>query len=67
MKETESKKLATDDTRFALMLGDAVVAVWAQLPRDSQQLIFEAAAASDGTLREPLALFLHDENPRTAE
>jgi hypothetical protein len=68
MTEGKARNLDTDDTRFALALGDAVIAVWAKLPREMQKLIFETATKTDGGgLREPLALFLHDEHPRTME
>jgi hypothetical protein len=61
-------RLDTDDTRFVLALGDGVVSVWPRLPKDVQKLIFEAAVKSDeDKLREPLALFLHDEHPRTTQ
>src|SRR5579872_4789247 len=31
-------------SRFALLLGRTVVALWGQLPRDIQELVFESAA-----------------------
>lgn len=58
---------------FQDVLGAAVVAAWGTLPRDAQEMLFEAAVATgspnadDATLREQLALFLHDRHPRTDE
>lgn len=56
--------MVSDPTRA---LGNAVVALWSELPTDVQHAVFEAAvhAGGNGT-REKLALFLHDRHPRTA-
>ena len=51
--------------RLAALLGHAVVKVWADLPRDSQELLF-AAAVDDGVVANELAELLHDRHPRTA-
>jgi hypothetical protein len=59
-------------SRFALALGEAVLAVWGDLAQEMQQLIFERAVVKghhderDESLREQLAEFLHDHHPRTA-
>ena len=60
-----------DDSRFALALGQAVVAAWGDLPQDIQQRLFEDAVVAghhterDELLREQLAVFLHQHHPRT--
>jgi hypothetical protein len=48
------------------LLGQAAIAVWADLSRESQELLFEAAVASDADSRARLALFLHDRHPKTS-
>jgi hypothetical protein len=59
---------AVADNRFALALGEAVIRAWASLPQHAQHTIFEEAVAAghrDESLREQLAVFLHDRHPRT--
>jgi len=47
--------------------------MWSRLPQDVQHDLFEAAVLAghanerDESLRERLALFLHDRHPRTAD
>ena len=59
------------DKRYAQALGQAVIDAWGQLPKDIQQLLFENAIVAghrserDESLREQLALFLHERHPRT--
>lgn len=59
------------DSRFALVLGQAVIAAWGELPHDIQQRLFEDAVVAghsterDESLREQLAVFLHRHHPRT--
>lgn len=59
------------DERFALALGQAVIEVWGNLPQEVQQSLFESAVVAghhgepDESLREQLAVFLHDKHPRT--
>jgi len=61
------------DERFALVLGRAVVEIWGGLPKELQQQLFEGAVVAghrserDESLREELAVFLHDHHPRTAD
>ena len=61
-----------DEARFAAILGQAVIALWAQLPQDVQHQLFEQAVVlghvseADEMLREQLARFLHDRHDRTA-
>jgi hypothetical protein len=53
-------------------LGGGVVEIWAALPRETQEMIFEHAVHAghrgerDESLRERLAAFLHERHPRTA-
>ncbi len=60
-----------DDDRFALALGSAVIEAWGELPQDIQHRLFEAAVVAghhterDESLREQLAVFLHQKHPRT--
>jgi hypothetical protein len=68
----EGGTMAVDgDKRYAQALGQAVIDAWGQLPKDIQQLLFENAIVAghrserDESLREQLALFLHERHPRT--
>jgi hypothetical protein len=62
----------SDEQRFALALGQAVIGAWGSLPRQVQHTIFEQAVVAghhderDESLREQLAAFLHGRHPRTA-
>jgi hypothetical protein len=57
---------------FKEALGSAVVELWAELPRPIQERLFEHAVFAghhlerDESLRQELARYLHDQNPRTA-
>ena len=47
-------------------LGDAVLKLWGELPTGLQTRLFrEATTAQDVKLRPRLAIFLHDQHPRT--
>ena len=49
-------------------LGQAVVQVWSNLPQDIQQHLFEAAVRSQGeSMRQQLAVFLHEKHLRTTD
>lgn len=58
--------------RFARILGQAVIALWRDLPHEAQQSLFERAvllghqAERDESLREELAQFLHERHKRGA-
>jgi hypothetical protein len=58
--------------RFAHILGNAILAMWSDLPHDVQHRLFERAVLlghegeRDESLREELAQFLHDHHRRTA-
>lgn len=60
-----------DEARFAPLLGRAAIHVWAELPRDVQEKLFEHAVVighkgePDEALREQLAKFLHERHKRT--
>lgn len=61
------------ENRYTLALGQAVIGAWGELPQDVQQLLFEHAVVAghhterDESLREQLAVFLHDRHPRTEQ
>jgi len=49
-------------------LGEAVVRTWSKLPQAVQQHLFEEAVASHGeSMRQQLAVFLHDKHSRTSD
>jgi len=56
---------------FAPLLGQAAIHLWAELPREAQEKLFEHAVVighkgeRDESLREQLAKFLHDRHKRT--
>ena len=60
-----------NEGRFAPLLGQAAIHLWADLPRDMQEKLFEHAVVighrgeRDESLREQLAKFLHDRHKRT--
>ena len=62
---------AIGEGRFAPLLGQAAIHLWAELPRDVQEKLFEHAVVighkgeRDELLREQLAKFLHDRHKRT--
>ena len=51
---------------FELLFGQAAFKLWPDLPRDTQEKLFEAAVPDDPLLRYSLAVFLHEHHPRTA-
>jgi hypothetical protein len=54
-----------DEDHFEYALGFAVVRRWADLSRETQELLFDEATAGDDSLREGLATFLHQRHPKT--
>ena len=60
-----------DEGRFAPLLGQAAIHLWADLPRETQEKLFEHAVVighkseRDESLREELAKFLHERHKRT--
>ncbi|HET7886316.1 MAG TPA: hypothetical protein VFL62_08840 [Bradyrhizobium sp.] len=53
-------------SRFQVAIGQAALGLWANLPRDVQEELFENAVGTDEHLRHRLALYLHEHHPRTA-
>jgi hypothetical protein len=51
---------------FERLLGKAVLVLWADLPRDVQESLFETAVAEDDIVRNHLASYLHEHHPKTA-
>ena len=58
--------MPTWDARFSTLLGEAALKLWADLPRDIQERIFETAAPLEPDMRNRLAIYLHEHHPRTA-
>ena len=57
----------TNDQLFHA-LGEAVARIWSNLPQAVQQDLFEAAVMSHGeSMRQQLAVFLHDKHSRTSD
>ncbi|MGC2781886.1 MAG: hypothetical protein WA418_40255 [Bradyrhizobium sp.] len=54
-----------DDDLYALLLGNAAISVWGDMPRDLQEALFETAMRGQDDLRHDLAKLLHDRHPRT--
>jgi hypothetical protein len=52
-------------SRFEHIVGQAALTLWPDLPRDLQERLFEDATGGDETLRQQLAIYLHDHHPRT--
>jgi hypothetical protein len=58
--------------RYFYVLGAAAAELWSELPQELQHSLFERAVVlghrseRDESLREQLAKFLHDTNPRTS-
>jgi len=47
------------------LLGQAVIEVWGDIPRDIQEALFEVALRGQTDLRSDLAKLLHERHPRT--
>ena len=52
--------------RFEHIVGRAALTLWPDLPRHLQERLFEDATGDDETLRQQLAIYLHDHHPRAA-
>jgi len=48
------------------LLGKAALTHWSSLPRDVQELLFDAAVPGEGPDRTAMATILHDQHPKTA-
>jgi hypothetical protein len=70
---TMSTPVANSEARFEPLLGAAAVHIWSELPADVQEKLFEHAVIighrgeADESLREQLAVFLHDRHKRTKQ
>ena len=58
--------MSANSVRFAHCIGQSALHLWPDLPRDIQERLFESAVGADENLRHELALYLHDNHPRTA-
>jgi hypothetical protein len=56
---------ADDEHHFEYALGFAVVRLWADLPLEMQERLFDEATAGDDSLREGPATFLHERHAKT--
>jgi hypothetical protein len=49
-------------------LGEAVIRIWSHLPEDVQNHLIQEAVTSQGeSIKLQLAIFLHDQHPRTSD
>ncbi len=58
--------MSADTRSFGYVVGHAALRLWPDLPRETQERLFEAAVEGDETLRHQLAIYLHEHHPRTA-
>ena len=71
LKRFTAEGFMQDEMRFGPLLGCAAIHLWAELPREVQEKLFEHAVVighkseRDESLREQLAKFLHDRHART--
>ena len=57
-----------NEGQLSRALGEAVLTVWGKLPHDIQQKIFEQAVLFQGeSIRQQLAVLLHEKHPRTSD
>jgi hypothetical protein len=61
------RELCTEEAeKLARALGEAVARCWSSLPQEIQHDLFEAAVRSEGeSIRQQLALYLHEKHART--
>jgi DnaJ-domain-containing protein 1 len=60
-------EIAPDDPKLSRALGEAILAIWGKLPHEIQHCVFEQAVQSQGeSIRQQLAVLLHDKHPRTS-
>lgn len=66
LAETATPELQPQEDQAILQaLGAAVIARWADLPRDVQRSLFDAAVDGGRPDREAIAVFLHDHHRNT--
>jgi len=58
--------MSENPSDFERLLGHAALRLWSELPREVQEKLFETAVPLDPSIRNRLAIFLHDRHPRTA-
>ena len=58
--------MSADRSHFARVIGEAALRIWPNLPPDVQEGLFEDAVGADPSLRQQLAMYLHDHHPRAA-
>jgi hypothetical protein len=56
----------SESGEFERLLGRAALRLWSDLPRRVQEQLFETAVPLDPSVRNRLAVFLHDHHPKTA-
>jgi|SRR3981081_975004 hypothetical protein len=61
----KEKKMSGNLGEFERLLGHATLRLWSKLPREVQEKLFETAVPLDPMIRNRLAIFLHDRQPRT--
>jgi hypothetical protein len=65
-EEGTAQEVPMTSDELVTALGNAVAAVWGDLPTDVQHDLFEAAVRTGGAgSRDKLAIFLHARHPRT--
>lgn len=68
-RETVAPEIAAHETAEQLShaLGQAVVKMWGYLPHDLQNRLFkEAVTSANDAMKPQLAVFLHEQHPRTS-
>jgi len=60
------QKMKAGANELELLLGRAALQLWPDLPRDVQEKLFDTAVPLDASLRNYLAVCLHNLHPRTA-
>jgi hypothetical protein len=72
MHQPSHQAINDSASRYFRALGAAAAELWSELPQELQHSLFERAVVlghrseRDESLREQLAKFLHDTNPRTS-
>jgi hypothetical protein len=59
-------KMSESASEFERLLGRAALRLWSDLPRHVQERLFETAVPLDPSVRNRLAVFLHDHHSKTA-
>jgi hypothetical protein len=60
--------LSETNERLFRALGKAVIRIWSNLPQDIQHRLFEEASTAHGeSIRQQLAVLLHEKHSRTTD